>query len=121
MPSQRLSISLLDQVNRRISNTPLGLGEQDVTFWEDQGFNKGQADSWSRGFDTDVAGIMLGVIGMESKEVISTRFTDSMVAQIIPTLGQLGVGNGRTGNDCLVVDSKQPGRTIKANLKGTKG
>ncbi len=54
---------------------------------------------------------MLGVIGMESKEAISTRVTDSMVAQSIPTLGQLGVGNGRTGNDGLVV-SKQPGRSI---------
>ena len=63
---------------------------------------------------------MLGVIVMESKEAISARFTDSMVAQSIPTLGQLGVGNGRTGNDGLVV-SKQPGRSIEGNSKGTKG
>ncbi len=57
---------------------------------------------------------------MEPNNLGSNSFTDMVVGQSIPMLGQLGMWDGGACDDRLIV-SKHPGRSLKGNSIGLQG
>ena len=67
----------------------------------------------------DVTWILHAVDVMEMDHTGSNGFMDMMVAQSIPSLGKLGVGNGGTCDNALIV-TKHLGGTVDGHTKGTE-
>ena len=92
-----------------ICHSPQGvLGRVDImghglSFAEQERVNVWPGSGMFEWLGHDIRGILLTINEMESQNSGGDGFTDTVVGQGIPALGQGGMGKGGAGNDTLVV------------------
>ena len=103
-PRTHVSISLLDQVDIQISDTPLGLGEQGVTFLGKPRVNQGQSGFLIKGLHQDIRWLFLGMVAVGKlffRHPIG-RVNPIVPGRMLPKLG-LVVWGASSEMDCSMV------------------